>query len=162
TVLARRIAEAEIDILVDLGGHTKDGRLFALAQRPAPIQAMYLGYPGSTGAPFIDYAIVDTHVVPPAEAHAFSESLVYLPDCYQCNDRKRKIAERTPSRAECGLPADAFVFCGFNNSYKINARVFDMWMRLLLAVPDSVLWLLADNGWARANLLNEAAARGVT
>jgi protein O-GlcNAc transferase len=159
--LARWIADAEIDILVDLGGHTLNGRLLALAHRPAPVQVSYLGYPGTTGAPFIDYAIVDAHVVPASEAHVYSEQLVYLPDCYQCNDRKREIADRTSSRAECGLPADGFVFCCFNNSYKLNAPVFDVWMRLLKAVPNSVLWLLADNIEARANLQHEAAARGV-
>jgi predicted O-linked N-acetylglucosamine transferase (SPINDLY family) len=132
-----------------------------LANRPAPIQATYLGYPGTTGAPFIDYAIIDANVVPASEVHAYSEKLVYLPECYQCNDRKRKIADRTPSRAECGLPEDGFVFCCFNNSYKTNAPVFDIWMRLLGAVPGSVLWLLGDNNSARANLQREAAARGV-
>src|SRR6516162_3748586 len=159
--LARRIAEAEIDILVDLGGHTKDGRVLALAHQPAPIQVTYLGYPGPTGAPFIDYAIIDANVVPASDAHAYSEKLVYLPDCFLCNDRKRVIADRTPSRAECGLPEDGFVFCCFNNSYKINAPVFDSWMRLLGVVPGSVLWLRADNNSARANLQREATARGV-
>jgi predicted O-linked N-acetylglucosamine transferase (SPINDLY family) len=159
--LARRIAEAEIDIIVDLGGHTKDGRILALAHRPAPVQVTYLGYAGPTGAPFIDYAIVDANVVPARDAHAYSEKLVYLPECFLCNDRKREIADRTPSRAECGLPADGFVFCCFNNSYKINAPIFDIWMRLLKAVPGSVLWLRADNNSARANLQREATARGV-
>jgi protein O-GlcNAc transferase len=161
TALAQRIAEAEIDILVDLGGHTKDGRILALAHRPAPVQVTYLGYPGPTGAPFIDYAIVDANVVPASDAHAYSEKLVYLPECFLCNDRRRKLADRTPSRAECGLPTDGFVFCCFNNSYKINAPVFDIWMRLLTAVPGSVLWLRADNNSARANLQREATARGV-
>ena len=159
--LARRIAEAEVDILVDLGGYTKDGRILALAHRPAPVQVTYLGYPGPTGAPFIDYAIIDANVVPASDAHAYSEKLVYLSDCFLCNDRKRLIADRTPSRAECGLPEDGFVFCCFNNSYKINAPVFDSWMRLLGAVPGSVLWLRADNNSARANLQREATARGV-
>jgi protein O-GlcNAc transferase len=161
TALARRIAEAEIDILVDLGGHTGDGRILALCHRPAPVQVTYLGYLGTSGAPFIDYAIVDAHVVPASDVHDYSEKLVYLPECYMCNDRKREIAERTPSRAECGLPEDGFVFCCFNNSYKINAPVFDIWMRLLRAVPGSVLWLRADNNWARASLQREATARGV-
>jgi predicted O-linked N-acetylglucosamine transferase (SPINDLY family) len=161
TALAHRIAEAEIDILVDLGGHTQDGRILALVHRPAPVQATYLGYPGTSGASFIDYAIVDAHVVPPSEAPNYSEKLVYLPECYQCNNRRRRIAERTPSRIEYGLPADGFVFCCFNNSYKLNAPIFDVWMWLLRAVPGSVLWLLADNVWAPANLRQEAAARGV-
>jgi len=161
TALARRIAEAEIDILVDLGGHTTNGRILALANRPAPIQVTYLGYPGPTGVPFIDYAIVDANVVPANDVHAYSEKLVYLPESYLCNDRERKIADWTPSRAECGLPADGFVFCCFNNSYKINPPVFDIWMRLLRAVPGSVLWLRADNNSARANLQREATERGV-
>jgi predicted O-linked N-acetylglucosamine transferase (SPINDLY family) len=161
TALARRIAEAEIDIVVDLGGHTGEGRILALADRPAPVQVTYLGYPGTTGAPFIDYAIIDAHVVPASDTDAYSEKLVYLPECYLCNDRNRKIADQTPSRVECGLPADGFVFCCFNNSYKINAPVFDIWMRLLRAVPGSVLWLRGDNNSARASLQREATARGV-
>ena len=123
--LDRAIRQSEIDILVDLGRHTTASRIHSLALRPAPLQVTYLGYPGTSGAPFIDYSIVDAFVVPPQEAVHFSEKLAYLPECFQVNDRKRGMAERTPTPAECGLPDSAFVFCAFNSAYKINAAVFD-------------------------------------
>src|SRR5581483_7711756 len=155
------VRKAQIDILVDLGGHTHDSRILALAGRPAPVQVTYLGYPATCGAPFIDYAIVDKFVVADGEEKLFTEQLVYLPDCYQANDRKRPVAERTPSRSECGLPEGGFVFCCFNHPNKIGPHVFDVWMRILTAVPDSVLWLLQANAWAPGNLRREAQARGV-
>jgi predicted O-linked N-acetylglucosamine transferase (SPINDLY family) len=114
------------------------------------------------GADFIDYIIVDPFVVRPEVQREFSEKLVYLPDCYQPNDRKRVIAERTPSRSECGLPEQGFVFACFNNLHKITPPLFDIWMRLLGAVSGSVLWLLGDNEWAMSNLRREATARGIT
>ena len=155
-----------IDILIHLNGYTGDCRTEILAYRPAPIQVNYLGFTATMGADFIDYIIVDRFVVPADQQAFFSERLVHLPDCYQCNDDRREIAERTPSRAECGLPETSFVFCCFNNSYKITPAFFDIWMRLLAAVPDSVLWLLDPwekyaNALAKANLAREAAARGV-
>jgi protein O-GlcNAc transferase len=161
----RQAAEAiradAIDILIDLKGFTRDCRPAILAYRPAPIQVNYLGYPGTMGADFIDYIIVDPFVVPPEQQAFFSERLVHLPQCYQCNDATREIADRTPSRAECGLPEQGFVFCCFNNSYKITPAFFDIWMRLLHAVPRSVLWLLDSNPRARSNLMREASARGI-
>jgi protein O-GlcNAc transferase len=159
--IARRIAEQEIDILVDLKGHTEDGRLEILARRPAPVQVHYLGYPGTLGTDFIDYLIVDRFVVPPEQESNFAEKLVFLADCYQINDAERAIAETAPRRTDCGLPDDGFVFCCFNNTYKIMPAVFDVWMRLLQAVPGSVLWLLADNRWAEDNLRRAASSRGV-
>ncbi len=158
---AKQIRSAEIDIAVDLKGHTRDARLRILSHRPAPIQVNYLGYPGTTGAEFMDYVIVDPFVVPAAQQSNFTEKLVHLPECYQVNDSRREIAERTPSRAECGLPERAFVFCCFNNNYKMTPTFFDIWMRLLKAVPGSVIWLLGDNEWMIANLRREAKARGV-
>jgi protein O-GlcNAc transferase len=160
-----------VDILIDLNGYTGDSRDFArteiLASRPAPIQVNYLGFTATMGADFVDYIIVDRFVVPMDQQAFFSERLVYLPDCYQCSDDTREIAERTPSRAECGLPETGFVFAGFSNSYKITPAFFDIWMRLLAAVPDSVLWLLDPWIWsvsslAKDNLAREAAARGVS
>jgi predicted O-linked N-acetylglucosamine transferase (SPINDLY family) len=142
--LVRLIREAEIDVLVELGGHTGDSRMFALVERAAPIQITYLGYPATTGAPFIDYAIVDRFVVPEGSEKFFTEKLVYMPDCFHVTDRKRCVSERTPLRAECGLPEAGFVFCCFNNSYKISPSVFDVWVRLLNAVPESVLWLVGE------------------
>lgn len=158
---ARQIRCAEIDILVDLKGYTKESRPGIAAQRPAPIQVAYLGYPGSMGASFIDYAIVDPFVVPKELAASFDEKLAYLPHCYQANDSRRPIAEDTPSRADCGLPERSFVFCCFNNNYKITPQIFSLWMDLLQAVPDSVLWLLEDNPWVAKNLRREAATCGV-
>ena len=131
-----------------------------LAYRPAPIQVNYLGYPGTTGAEFIDYIIVDPFLVPPAMAPFFSEKLVYIPVSYQPN-MHRLISEHFPSRAEYGLPDSVFVFCCFNNTYKVTAKIFAIWMRLLLAVPDSVLWLLECNPLAKTNLCHEASTHGI-
>ena len=155
-----------VDILIDLNGYTGESRAEILACRPAPIQVNYLGFTATMGADFIDYIIADRFVVPEDQQPFFSERLVYLPDCYQCNDDKREIADHTPSRAECELPEAGFVFCCFSNSYKITPTFFDIWMRLLHAVPGSVLWLLdpwtrSAGALAKANLAREAAARGV-
>jgi protein O-GlcNAc transferase len=157
---AKLMHELEIDIAVDLKGHTGDARLGIFAHRGAPIQASYLGYPGTVGADFIDYVIGDPVVTPFEHAPYYVEKIVQLPDCYQVNDRKRAIATR-PSRQQAGLPPAGFVFCCFNNNYKVTAPVFDAWMRLLKAVPGSVLWLLRDNVGAEANLQREAQARGI-
>jgi predicted O-linked N-acetylglucosamine transferase (SPINDLY family) len=157
---AQQIRNLEIDIAIDLKGYTKDCRPL-LAYRPAPIQVNYLGYPGTMGADFIDYILVDPFIVPPDQQPYFTEKLVHLPDCYQVNDSNRIIADYTPSRQECGLPDQGFVFCSFNNSYKITPAFFDIWMRLLQAVPGSVLWLLGKNQSMQDNLRREAHARGV-
>ncbi len=119
---AQRIAADGVDILVDLKGYTKDARTEILSLRPAPIQVNYLGYPGTMGAYFMDYVLVDDFVVPPEQQPFFAEKLVHLPGCYQVNDSRREISPHTPSRAECGLPEKGFVFCSFNNSYKITPR----------------------------------------
>lgn len=150
-----------IDIALDLNGHTSDARLGIFAHRAAPIQINYLGYPGSIGADFIDYIIADKVVAPPASRDFFSEKLITLPHAYQPNDDQRAIADKSFDRAELGLPADGFVFCCFNNSFKISPAEFDVWMRLLRTIDGGVLWLLRDNAHAEANLRNEAIARGV-
>ena len=121
----------QVDIAVDLKGFTKDARTGIFAFRPAPIQVNYLGYPGTMGADYIDYLIADKILVPESEQSHYSEKIVYLPDTYQCNDSERKIADTVPSRAEVGLPETGFVFCSFNNNYKITPEIFDIWMRLL-------------------------------
>jgi protein O-GlcNAc transferase len=157
---AARIQADDIDILVDLKGHTHRARPKILAFRPAPVQVNYLGYPGTMGAPFIDYIIADEFIVPPGRQMLFAEKLAYLPDCYQPNDTRRDIAA-TPSRAECGLPAQGFVFCAFNNSFKITPDFFAIWMRLLQQVQGSVLWLLESNALVRRNLSAAAVAAGV-
>ena len=157
---AQRIRDDGVEILVDLKGYTRHARPGIVALRPAPIQVAWLGFPGTTGMAFVDYAIVDPVVVPPDRAEEFTEKLAWLPDCYQPNDRLREIAP-PPGRAACSLPEDAFVFCCFNHNYKIQPETFDVWCRLLRDVPGSVLWLLESNAQARANLLREAEARGV-
>ncbi|WP_119289776.1 tetratricopeptide repeat protein [Azohydromonas sediminis] len=153
--------ELGIDIAVDLKGATGGERIGIFAGRPAPVQVQYLGYPGTMGAPFIDYVVADATVIPPPERVWYDEKVVWLPHSYQVNDPTRAIAEATPTREAVGLPAEGFVFCCFNNNYKIVPAVFDVWMRILQRVPASVLWLLEDNALAAANLKREAAARGV-
>jgi predicted O-linked N-acetylglucosamine transferase (SPINDLY family) len=157
---AARIRADDIDILVDLKGHTHRARPKILAFRPAPVQVNYLGYPGTMGAPFIDYIIADDFIVPRDRQMLFAEKLAYLPDCYQPNDTRREIAA-APSRAECGLPAQGFVFCAFNNSFKITPGFFAIWMRLLQQVPGSVLWVLESNALVRRNLTAAAVTAGV-
>jgi predicted O-linked N-acetylglucosamine transferase (SPINDLY family) len=158
---AERIYDDGIDVLVDLQGYTKGARTEILALRPAPIQVNYLGYPGTMGAFFMDYVLTDRFVTPPDQQRFFDEQFAYLPDCYQPNDRHRAVAPDVPSRSECGLPEKAFVFCCFNNSYKITPMMFDVWMRLLRQTSGSVLWLLEANPWMVANLRHEAEERRV-
>jgi predicted O-linked N-acetylglucosamine transferase (SPINDLY family) len=159
--VARLLREAEADIAVDLKGFTQNCRPSILAHRPAPIQVNYLGYPGTMGAEYIDYIVADEFVIPRDHQIHYSEKVVYLPDCYQVNDRKRKIAERPPARAEVGLPEHGFVFCCFNNNFKMTPRIFDIWMRLLQRVDQSVLWLLQGSTAAESNLRREAQVRGI-
>ena len=160
--IAELLRRMEIDIAVDLKGFTQGNRPGIFAQRPAPVQVNYLAHPGTMGADYMDYILADETVIPSGQEKFYSEKVVRLPDSYQANDDKRAIAERIPSRAEAGLPQTGFVFCCFNNSYKITSAVFDVWMRLLKAVPGSVLWLLDDNPAATANLKRESEARGVS
>jgi len=159
--MAEQLRACEIDILVDLKGYTADGRPGVLALRPAPVQVSYLGYPGTLGVEYVDYILGDAVVTPFEHAAYYTEKIVQLPGSYQVNDRQRAVAPETPSRAAAGLPAEGFVFCCFNNNYKITPGVFDIWMRLLARVEGSVLWLLQDNDEAAANLRKEAAARGL-
>ena len=157
---ARQIRGDEIDILIDLQGQTAGARANLLAHRPAPIQITYLGLPATTGLPSIDYVIADRFLIPESAAPYYSEKPLYMPDVYQVSDRQRPVGPM-PSRESCGLPAEGFVFCSFNNNYKFTPEVFDVWMNILKRVPGSVLWLLADNQWAEDNLRLEAEARGV-
>jgi len=158
---AKRIARDGIHVLIDLKGYTKDIRPQIFAYRPAPIQVNYLGFPGTMGVDFIDYILTDQVVTPPDQQPFFNERFVYLPHSYQVNDHQQPIPEETPSRSDCGLPKGSFVFCCFNNNYKIEPAVFDVWMRILSQVPDSVLWLLRSSPLAEINLRKEAAARGI-
>lgn len=159
--IAAWMREREIDIAVDLKGYTGFCRPGIFASRPAPVQVSYLAYPGTMAAPFIDYLIADRQVIPEDERQFYTEKIVCLPDSYQVNDRRRRIAEKTPTRAEAGLPDEGFVFCCFNNNWKISRPVFDVWMRLLSRLPGSVLWLLEDNPTAAQNLRRAAAQRSV-
>lgn len=157
---AERVREDGIDILVDLGGHTRGHRLGVFAARPAPVQVTHLGYPGSTGAPFIDYLIGDPLVTPLERAADYSEKLAQLPLTLQPNGRWRPLP-RPLARAAVGLPEGAFVLCAFNHTYKIGPEAFDAWCTVLRAVPHAVLWLKQTNGQLHDNVLREAAARGV-
>ncbi|MGP0090121.1 MAG: tetratricopeptide repeat protein [Xanthobacteraceae bacterium] len=159
--VAKLLHDLQVDIAIDLMGYTQDARPGILAYRPAPIQTSYLGFLGTTGAEFIDYIIVDKTAVPLEHQPFYTERIVHLPDCYQVNDAKRKIAEAAPSRQEAGLPENGFVFCCFNNNWKITPDVFSVWMRLLGTIEGSVLWLLRDNESAERNLRKEAQARGI-
>lgn len=157
---AQRIFDDGTHILIELNGFTKDARLQIPAMRPSPIQVSWLGYLGTSGAPFIDYIISDNFITPPAYEGNFSEKIVRMPECFQPNDRQRAIA-RTPTRQERGLPEQGFIFASFNKSYKFNVETFDVWMRLLQQTPNSLLWLVASNSWVEKNLRQEAEARGV-
>ncbi len=158
---ARRINDDGIDILVELKGYTQHARSEIAAFRPVPIQVSFIGYPGTMGADFIDYIIADPITLPMDQQVFYDERIVHLPDCYQPNDSRRRVADKTPSRAGCGLPERGFVFCCFNNSYKITPKFFAIWMRLLAAVPGSVLWLFDANEFVRGNLQNEAENAGI-
>lgn len=157
---ARLIREHEIDILIDLHGQTNKARIQMLAHRPAPIQITYLGLPATTGLPCIDYVIADRFLIPEEYASFYSEKPLYMPDIYQVSDRKREISA-TPSRESCGLPKNKFVFCSFNNNHKYTLEVFTAWMNILRRVPESILWLLADNPWAESNLRKQAELQGI-
>lgn len=159
--IARRMRDMEIDIAVDLGGHTGLNRLQIFSHRPAPVQVSWLGYPGTTGAPFIDYIIADNIVAPAEDQPFYSEKLVHLPQTYFPTDRLRPIAT-PPQRADEGLPSEGFIFCCFNNAWKITKPIFDCWMRILLQIPGSVLWLKQPSPDTRANLERAAACRGVS
>jgi predicted O-linked N-acetylglucosamine transferase (SPINDLY family)/predicted O-methyltransferase YrrM len=157
---AQCIRSHEIDILVDLHGLTSGVRPNILSRRPAPVQITYLGYPGTTAMPAIDYAIADKVVLPESLAPFFTEKPLYMPQVFQISDRQREIGP-TPTRGSCGLPDDAVVYCSFNNNYKFTPQVFAAWMRILQRVPGSVLWLLADNPWAQENLCKNAELHGI-
>jgi predicted O-linked N-acetylglucosamine transferase (SPINDLY family) len=155
------IREHEIDILVNLNVYFGDHRTGVFAKRPAPIQVNYLGFPATLGAIYSDYIIADPLVIPPNDREYYTEKVVYLPECYQANDQKKSISVHDFSRAQCDLPEDGFVFCCFNNNFKITPDMFDRWMRILRKTTDSVLWLIDDNSSVAANLRTEAKVRGV-
>src|SRR5262249_4519302 len=158
--VAKLLHNLEIDIAVDLIGFTQGARSGIFALRPVPVQVNYLGYPGTTGADYIDYIITDRFVIPTEQQANYTEKVVYLPDTYQANC-SRQISQLIQTRSNEGLPEKDFVFCSFNNSYKINPIIFNIWMRLLRAVEGSVLWLLGANAAVERNLRREAEGGGV-
>ncbi|MCF8203984.1 MAG: hypothetical protein K9J82_02830 [Methylotenera sp.] len=158
--VAEAIAEAGIDVLVDLQGLTSGARAGILPHRGAPVQVSYLGLPATSAIPGVDWILADRFVMPPESLRFYTEKPIYLPHCYQVSDRRR-VASAPPTRAAAGLPENAFVFCAFNNNHKISEPVWRCWMRVLRRVPGSVLWLLADNPFAQANLTRVAAEEGV-
>ena len=159
--IAQLSRELHIDIAVDLKGYTADRRTGIFAYRAAPVQVSYLGYPGTMGADYIDYIIADHTVIPATASQYYTEKIVYLPDSYQVNDRKRSISEKIFTRQELGLPEHGFVFCCFNKSYKITPAIFDVWMRILQATTNSVLWLFEGDASAKHNLQQAAQQRGI-
>lgn len=160
--IAKLSREIGIDIAIDLKGYTKNCRTGIFSYRAAPIQVNYLGYPGTMGLSYMDYIIADPVLIPNSSKNFYSEKIVYLPNSYQVNDTKRLISDKTFTKAEAGLPESGFVFCCFNNNYKISPKVLDGWARILKKVDGSVLWLLEDNLSAKQNLIKEAQRRGVS
>lgn len=159
--IAQTLREMEIDIAVDLAGYTSDSRADIFAHRPVPVQVNYLGYPGTMGTEYMDYILADRHVIPENQQQFYSEKVVYLPDSYLPTDSGIQIAERTPSREECGLPATGVVFCSFSHDYKILPATFAIWMRLLQQVPGSVLWLMSRRDISIHNLCLAAEQQGI-
>jgi predicted O-linked N-acetylglucosamine transferase (SPINDLY family) len=159
--IAQLSRSLNIDIAVDLTGLTLSSRTGIFAHRAAPIQVNYLGYPGTLGADYMDYIIADKTLIPLQSQQSYFEKVVYLPNSYQVNDRKRIISERQFTRQELGLPEDGFVFCCFNNNFKIMPATFEGWMRILKVVEGSNLWLFQDNSWAVENLKKEAEKQGI-
>ena len=159
--IAQWLRAQEIDVLVDLAGYTADSRADIFTARPAPVQVNFLGYPGTMGLSCMDYILADRHVIPPEHWGFYDEQVVYLPDAYLPPASNLQIAETTPSRAACGLPETGLVFCSFNHDYKILPAVFAVWMRLLLQVPGSVLWLMSRSERSQRNLRASAQAAGI-
>ena len=159
--LAKLLRAMEIDIAIDLSGHTEGTRLDVLSHRPVPVQMTYLGFPGTLGLPFIDYLIADPRIIPPKSQQHYKEKILYLPHCYLPRDTSVVPSPVTPKRSDFGLPDEGFVFCSFNHDYKINPPMFKVWMELLKEVPGSVLWLMKLNDAAQANLTKEALKHGV-
>jgi predicted O-linked N-acetylglucosamine transferase (SPINDLY family) len=158
---ARTIFAEKIDILVNLNGYFGENRMGIFARRPAPVQVNYLGFPATLGAPYIDYIIADKIVIPESERHFYTEQAAWLPDSYQANDAKRAEAADTARRADHGLPEKAFVFCSFNQAYKLTPAIFAAWMRILRQAPESVLWLLEGNRYFPPNIRREAEKAGI-
>lgn len=159
--IAALARQDRIDVAIDLMGYTRNARPEIFAHRAAPVQISHLGYPGTLGAPFMDYLIADRILIPQELRRHYCEKIIYLPHGHMATDNTKQIAEQPIDRARMGLPEKGFVFCCFNNSYKISPAEFDVWMRLLARVEGSVLWLVRANSWAQKNLGTEARKRGI-
>ena len=159
--VAETARDLQIDIAIDLGGYTTHSRTGIFAYRAAPIQVNWLGYPGTMGVDYIDYIIADKTIIPETHQHFYTEKVVVLPDTYMVDDSFRVVSSRVFTRQECNLPDDAFVFCCFNNGYKINPQVLDSWSKILVTVENSVFWISENNKYFRANIANEFRNRGV-
>ena len=159
--VAALIRALEVDVLIDLNGYTQGMRTAILARRPAAVQVNYLGFPATMGAPFVDYLIADTFVIPTASQEHYSEKIAYLPQCFQANDDRRARSAPSPDRRTAGVPEHGLLLCSFNNTFKLNPRFFDIWMRALKTAPSSFLWLLGDHESVQARLCERAAASGV-
>ncbi len=159
--VAKLMRAMEMDVVIDLSGHTEGTRLDVLAHRPAPAQVTYLGFPGTLGLPYIDYLISDPRIIPPELEQYYGEKILKLPHCYLPRDNSVVPSPETPKRADFGLPEEGVVFCSFNHDYKINPPLFKVWMDLLKEVPGSVLWLMKLNEGAHKNLADSAQAHGV-
>ena len=158
---AQQIRDDGVTILIDLSGYTTHSRLALFALRPAPVQAVWLAYPGTLGAPWVDYLIADPVITPMAHAADYTEKLVHLPLCYEPTDERREHPETLASRTDVGLPEHAFVYACFNQSYKITEPVFSRWCRILQRVPGSVLWLLVPQAAIQQSLRDRAGERGI-
>ena len=159
--LAKLLRAMEIDIAIDLSGHTEGTRLDVMSHRPAPVQMTYLGFPGTLGLPFIDYLIADPRIIPSESQHHYKEKILYLPHCYLPRDTSVVPSLKIPNRSDFGLPEEGFIFCSFNHDYKINPQMFKVWMNLLRDVQGSVIWLMKLNDVAQTNLTKEAIKCGV-
>jgi predicted O-linked N-acetylglucosamine transferase (SPINDLY family) len=157
---ARCIHERGIDVLIDLQGITSGARPDILSYRPSKIQMTYLGFPGTTGHPCIDYVIADKFLIPEELKPFYTEKPFYMPEVFQCSDRQRPVG-KTPEKSIYNLPEDKFIYCSFNNNYKFTPEIFKSWMRIVAATPNSIFWLLEDNEWSKFSLINEAAKLGV-
>jgi predicted O-linked N-acetylglucosamine transferase (SPINDLY family) len=158
----KTIHNDKIDIAIDLTGYTKDSRTSLFSSRLAPVQINYLGYPGTLGTDFMDYIVADQNLMPEAFQEFYIEKPIYLPHTYWPTNNIQAISQKVQTREDMGLPSDGFVFCCFNNNYKISPKEFDIWMRLMTKVEGSVLWLLKSNKWAEHNMKREAEARGIS
>lgn len=159
--IVARVRALDLDVAIDLDGHTRGARLEMFAHRISPLQLSFLGFPGTSGAAFFDYLVADQHVIPPAARGHYTEAVIYLPGSYQCNDDQRAIAAIDDTRADHGLPAQGVVLCCFNASYKIGAAEFSIWMEVLRSVPDAVLWLYRSNDEMVQHLQRAAMDQGV-